>query len=285
MFLMTFLWLVACFIVQVAFAQHGLDIASDPLAWIWVGTMWAGWAGCVWTATAFRSLWQRLFLLSIVGAWHVIWMSIGRDQDMLRYVLMFGGYGLTQPVAFRLLRIPSWEFGPWRLKSRATSQTQYAIVELLAITTVMAIFISGAKAYQPPGGETFWYGLPVVYLAFVTTATLCVLAIVLPSALQRQLFALGSLVSVAVGSMLIAWMENVVAPIPSSSWVTWWPYYGIQGVFAVWMVTLAACGSVTKTIPVNGQITEVKTPDLPRSTDDESPPSSDLLPFRRPPHK
>lgn len=282
MFPMPGLWLIACFVLQIALVDHGRDVSADMLAWVWIGLMWAGWAGWFWMASAIpnRGLW--LLVVAIGGVWHSLWMSIGREQPMLRYLLMFGGYAVAQSLLFRFFQVPAWTMesirGPLRLVAADSNRRQFAIVELLVLMTATALLITGAKRYEPPGGQSFWIGLPFVYLSLAATATFCGLTASAKSSTRRRMCAVGALATILAGSCLIAWIDNLLSS-QAVFIVSWVPYFGIQGTFAVFIISLAACGiQITPT-------KEIKTPDPPNSDDDEFPTSNDLLPFRPLPHK
>jgi hypothetical protein len=287
MFPMTALWLFACFVMQLSLASHGGNLAFDLAAWIWVGTMWAGWAGCIWLASAIKRDWQKAIVIIAAMAWHVVLMSSVREEPVVRYLIMFGGYGIAQSILFRFLRVPHWTNQGYRLVAPEALRRQFAIVELLVLMTMAAILISAIKRYEPRAGQAFFIGLPIIYLAFATTATLCVHAVTSRSRFFRQACACGVLASIVFGSLLIAELERVLVPTLPISY-TWMPYYGIHATFAAAFMMLAVCGAsrnhnkAMETSPPQDPM--FKTADPPKLDDDESPPSSDLLPFRPRPH-
>lgn len=313
MFPMAALWVVACFILQLSLVNRGLDPAFDVGSWVWIGSMWAGWAGSLWLLSAMRISWLKCVAFAASIAWHACWMSFGRDQTALRYLIMFGGYGVVQSVLFRLFRVPRWASSPMRLVPPEEGRRQFAIVELLLVTTVAALFIAAAKRYQPPSGQAFWVGLPMVFLSLGMIASCCAQAIGARERLQRRLFAVGVLVAISLGSFAIAWLDELLNPAPivfrPTTSIAWMPYHSIQAVFAVLFMMLAVCG---RTVPLAAEtltaagtlaaagtmaseeaadnnedvtVEGARTPSPPTEDDDESPPSADLLPFRRPPHK
>ena len=311
MFPMPGLWLFACFVMQISLAGRGRELATDLLAWLWVGTMWAGWAGCVWLVSTLQRPWQKCCAIAISLAWHSIWMSVNRDEPiLLRYLIMFSGYAVAQSVAFRIARVPAWNPENGRFVAPELGRRQFAIVELLALTTVSALLITAIKRYDPPMGQAFFLGLPIVYAAFVTTAVLCAYAITSQSRFVRQACAGGVLASIVFGSRAIAELESWLVPnLPVS--FTWTPYYCIHSTFAASFMLLAACGinnhlsaddsssSTTNILqdegsddsgaspgnPSRDEESEPRTPNPLIEADNESPPSSDLLPFRPQPHK
>lgn len=302
MFPMAALWLVACFVLQLSLVNRGLDPALDVGSWVWVGSMWAGWAGSLWLLSAMRISWLKCAAFAVAITWHAGWMSFGRDQTPLRYLIMFGGYGVVQSVLFRLFRVPSWASSPMRLVPPEEGRRQFAIVELLLVTTVAALFIAAAKRYQPPSGQAFWLGLPMVFLSLGMIASCCAQAIGARERMQRRLFAVGVLVAISLGSFAIAWLDELLNPSPivfsPTTSIAWMPYHSIQAIFAVLFIMLAVCGRTVpltdeKSVPAEEDVPaekilaaeNAKTPNPPTEDDDEFPPSSDLLPFRRPPHK
>lgn len=285
------LWWIACLVLQVSLASHAPAGSSEYPAWLWLGSMWAGWSACLWSSSALQNAWARLALILAAGTWHVTWMwhvtwtpVQPADQRLLRYLIMFGGYAIAQAVLFRFFRVPSWSWAPFRLKPLSEGRRQFAILELLVLTTATALLIAGAKRHEPAAGQVFWIGLPIVCSSLAATATLCALAIVASTKGQRRLFAYGSLVIIAVGSLLSAWLEvTMVHPLPYMQ--AWLPYYAIYSAFAILIASFAACGRLFPIEPLHDRVFDVKTPDPPRSNDDASLPSSDLLPFRQPPHR
>lgn len=256
------LWLFACFVMQLSLAKHGGNIGSDLWAWLWVGTMWAGWAGCVWLASAFERLWQKSAVIASALAWHTVVMSVIRGEPVLRYIIMLGGYAVIQAILFRLLRVPRWTAHDFRLVAPEESRRQFAIFELLFLTTVSAFLIAAVKRYEPPAGQAFFLGLPIIYLAFGTTASLCVHAIASRGRVIRQACACGVLVSIVVGSLAIAELESLLVPTLPLSY-TWMPYYGIHATFAATFITLAVCG-LTNRLSVKEE-TDSKPIDAPES--------------------
>jgi hypothetical protein len=316
MFPMPSLWLFACFVMQLSLAKHGSNLAFDLWAWFWVGTMWAGWAGCVWLASAFARFWQKALVISLAMAWHALVMSIVRGEPTVRYVIMLGGYGVVQSVMFRFLRVPTWAANDFRLIAPESLRRQFAIFELLFLTTISAVLITAVKRYEPPSGQAFFIGLPFIYVAFVTTATLCVHAVTSRRRFIRQACACGVLASIVFGSLLIAELEQWLVPTMPLTY-TWMPYYAIHATFAAAFIVLAVCGT-SKSMRTSNEplvedamltrspfsdaessvtqpdnkpmgtgsiwVSQIKKADPPTSDDDESPPSSDLLPFRPRPH-
>ena len=296
MFPLPALWLIACFVLQIALVSHGPYVDRDILAWVWVGLMWAGWAGCCWLTSAIRNLAWWLVTIACFGVWHAGWMAIGREQPVefdpireeqrtkfgelvLRYALMFGGYAFAQSMMFRFFRVPAWEMmaqrGTMRLGEVEVARRQFSIVELLLMMTATALLISGAKQYQPPNGVAFWSGLPLVFLSFAGTATFCGLSSASTRMSSRRCYAVGTVFTVFAGSFFIAWIDKLLSP-KMVFVVSWMPYFGIQGTFAVCLIVLAMCGAR----PI--ETVDIKTPIQPSSDDDEFPPSADLLPFRPP---
>ncbi|MGV3485411.1 MAG: hypothetical protein ACO1RT_13415 [Planctomycetaceae bacterium] len=278
------LWWTTCLVLQLSLVSHAENIAEDLLAWLWLGSMWAGWAACLWWSSAIENPWGKLATVAAAAAWHAFWMSHSRDQPVLRYLIMFGGYAVAQSVFFRFCRVPAWSWATRRLRPIGDGRRQFSIFEWLVLTTATALLITGAKRYEPLVGDIFWAGLPVVCLSLASTATLCSLAFVAPTRQRRRLFAYGSLGMVFIGSMATAWLE--LKPAHSVDFMDVWPaYYGIQSVFAVLIATFAACGRMFANAHPSPAEAVIKTPDPLNLDADESPASSDLLPFRRPPHK
>ena len=195
-----------------------------------------------------------------------------------------------------------------RLVPPEEGRRQFAIVELLLVTTAAALFIAAAKRYQPPSGQAFWLGLPMVFLSLGMIASCCAQAIAARQRMLRRLFAVGALVAISLGSFAIAWLDELLNPSPivfsSTTSIAWMPYHAIQAVFAVLFIMLAVCGRTVplaaenrapaeEDVPTEEGVTAQKilaaenarTPSQLTEDDDESPPSGDLLPFRRPPHK
>jgi hypothetical protein len=284
MFPLPALWLIACFVLQLALANRGAETTVDPVCWAWLGSMWAGWAGCVWISSSIRNSFLKFAFLAMVVGWHADWMAVTREQPMLRYLVMLGGYGVTQTILFRLLRVPDWSLGPFRLIPTDDRKGQFSILELLLLTTVMAVLITAAKRYEPPGGQVFWFGSPVVCLALSTIATLCSLAMVSPTRSSRVQLAVSAVAAVTLGSATIAWVEtqNDSGVVMRDLWMA---YFGICGIFSVIFTVLAACGRLHGIDAMAPESRCFKTKAPPNSDDDESLPSDDLLPFRQPPHR
>jgi len=281
MFPLPLLWLIACFVLQLALAVRGADTFSNATVWAWIGSMWAGWAGCVWLSSSLRNAWFRIVLIVVVGVWHVWWMAVVRDTTVVRYVIMMCGYAMTQSILFRLLRVPDWSFDELRLVLVSRGKRQFSILELLALMTFTAFLVTAAKRYEPPSGHAFWYGSPVVFVSLAVTATLCALAIVSHKRSDRRLFAAGTVAAVMFGSGAMAGLEAKFNPdfilieFRAAIKVLWQAYFYICASFAMSLILLAATGRT--------QFTAARKSDLPNSDDDESPPSGDLLPFRQPP--
>ncbi len=244
------LWLVACFVFQVAWVSSGQDPLADTLAWVWVGSMWAGWSASLWISSSLTNPWLRLVCIVAAGVWHVEWMSIGREKPLLRYLVMFGGYAIVQSIVFLTFRVPAWSLSPLRLQAVETGKRQFKILDLLLITTVTAGFIATAKRYDPLAGPLFWLGLPLVYVSFATIAAGAVLAMVSKHRNRRRLIAVGLVLLVSGSSLCIAWLDSPIAPAslsqfnsgPPRNLYNWGAYFGIQASFLLLLLLLAACG-------------------------------------------
>ncbi len=238
---LTVLWIIACFIVQFSLAVHAVNVSSDVFAWVWIGSMWAGWSAAVWISSAIRHLPLRLVELTIVGAWHVFWMATSRNEIPLRYVLMLGGYAVVQTILFRMLAVPDWSGKPLRLSRFTASKRQFTIAELLVLTTATALLAVSAKTYQDAVGLQFWIGIPWVFFVFAMNAVCCVWAITKPTRRLRSAYAVALLCVIAAGSFSIAWLEGSLA-VPARPYLFWWPYFVLQSMFAINWTLLAACG-------------------------------------------
>ena len=280
MFPLPLLWLIACFVLQLAFAVRGAEPLSDAVCWAWIGSMWAGWAACVWMSSSIRNICLKFAFLAVAGGWHAEWMALIREMPIVRYVIMFGGYAVIQSTLFRFFRIPDWSFETLRLMPMGAGRRQFSILELLTLMTITALLITAAKRYEPPSGQVFWYGSLVVYIALAVTATLCSLAIVAPKRFDRRMFAASTVAAILLGSAAMACLDSkfntnfMKSEFREAMKYLWPPYFCICGAFAMSLIVLAACGRMHF---------NVKTEDPPNSDDDESPPSDDLLPFRQPP--
>ena len=281
MFPLPVLWLIACFVLQLALANRG-NPATELASAAWVGSMWAGWAGCLWASSAMGNRWLQLTFIAMVGAWHIGWMTVIREQPAVRYLLMLGAYAVVQSILFRLLRVPNWSFATFRLVPIDNQRRQFSILELLLRTTMVALLITASKRYEPSGGQAFWSGSPIVCLSLAGIAPLCTLAIVSPHRSSRLTFAIASVASVAVGSAVMAWLETIFDPNETMRF-GWAAYFCICGVFDMLFIVLAACGRLGRVNFPERPSHGFKTTAQPNSGGDESPPSNDLLPFRQPP--
>ncbi len=232
--------------IQWMLRDYARDVATEPMAWLWVGTVWAGWAGAVWLATAVlpnRLKW--LSLLAVAGWWHVNWMAVHREQPIERYVVMLGGYAIWQSLCFRMTKLPNWMASPLALPSRV-ERSQFAIGDVIWLTAACAIVLTGVRAYLPPGGGEFWVGLLVVHATLVgisVSAAFCVLA---KTRLGRWLGVVGIVASVELGSFVITWMDGHFSGAPTL--VRWLPYFVIETTFALWMILLALSGKRSVTL-------------------------------------
>jgi hypothetical protein len=278
------IWVVACFCLQVIFPGNGNAMDADLSRWIWLGSMWAGWAGCLWLSGAVPQIPVRWLLIVSIGLWHTWWMSIQQSQPMLRYAITLGGFGVAQTLLFRFFRVPGWSLETLRVRAREGVKRQFSIFDLLLLTTSAALLITAIKRYEPTDLQLQWSGLGVVYLSLSLISAFAVLAVLSP---LRVWFAVFLIPLITGGSLCLAWLES-----PGSNsgppMINWWPYYAIQGTFAMQMVCLAICGQPDRNPDIDETDEpeeDVKTQAPTNSIDDESPTSEDLLPFRPSPHR
>lgn len=305
MFPLPFLWLIACGLIQFVLIRRAILPPVEAIAWLWIASMWAGWAGTLWLASSVKNKPLRLAIIAGCFAWHVFWMTMGRGQPSMRYAVMFGGYGLTQTILFRLFRVPHWTFSPRAMSLTLTpvvaGYRQFAIFELLSLTTITAVLITLARRYEPAQGLMFWIGLPLISLSLASVAALGTLATASPSRSRRVMWGIGAWFTTAATSQLLAIVDHAMTP-QSDFTLLRVSYFGIEVIFAVLIVALALCGNTAvvrsagddnadenaanddeddETIDVIND--EIRTSNPPPQADGESPSSGDLLPFRQPP--
>jgi hypothetical protein len=244
------LWVVAVVTLQMAgFVYQPLLPPENLYVFsVWLGVVWSGWGAAIWFSSRWssRPLLRVIFLIGIF-AWHGFMMAVTNNETAARYIVMLGGYALIQSVAFRWAAIPTWRSFVWSVQGKlgqsgppasGSARRQFGIGDLIAITAMVAILITAAKAYHKWSTDYHWLGLFVGESVLLLVALLSVLGgLARRLALQLALFVSALAVGVG-GSMLIEVFENLVGVgNPTSIW----PIYAILMVtFSILMFSFAA---------------------------------------------
>jgi hypothetical protein len=249
------LWITACLVMQVSLATV---VSFNPTALaqfqnllllpLWIGTMWGGWAGCLWICSAWRSQPARWLLgISIFAGWHVYWMSQTSQHEIARYVAMLGGYAVAQGVTFRLLCVANWRTSPLELESDMPQRRQFGIAEIISITAAVALIIAAGRRYYPLNGEAYWWGLLLAEAALLSIATVTALLGHARSGARRWSLRFAAAVLIVAGSGLISASEPTRGP--PTIVVDIWLLYGVAlFTFWSWLAALTACGRSPRVI-------------------------------------
>lgn len=247
------LWVVAVVTLQTAgfVYQPLLPPGSLYLFAVWLGAVWSGWGAAVWYSSRWsgRPLLRIVFLVGIF-AWHSFMMAVTNNETTVRYIVMLGGYALIQSVAFRWAAIPAWRSTGRRHRVNAgqfgplvgePAERQFGIGDLIAITTMVAILITAAKAYNQWSTDYHWWGLFVGESVLLSVALLSVLGgLARHVVVQVALFVLALGVGVG-GAMLIEVFENLVAGVNQTRQTSIWPIYALlMATFSILMFSFSA---------------------------------------------
>ncbi|QDV58352.1 hypothetical protein [Rosistilla oblonga] len=186
---------ITILVLQVVFGMWVLFYYGSPFGQAaWIGLMWLG---CSMTASVCFSAtfsWRRVLFGGLSFLWHVLFMAICWRETPLRYMLLLGGLLVLQGTFSTILGVPAWH---WGRESKAALPTRYrfTIRSILVATTVVAMLLSAARAYELPMVAPQLLAVPLFVLLYLGAASamlaeshvriraLCLLAVLLGGSL------------------------------------------------------------------------------------------------------
>ncbi|QDS89357.1 hypothetical protein EC9_35560 [Rosistilla ulvae] len=137
---------------------------------VWIGLMWLG---CSMTASVCFSAmfsWRRLFFGAAAFVWHVLVMSICWRESPVRYMLLLGGLLVLQSTVSTLLGVPAWL--AWHTnEGDLPRRYRFTIRSVMLGTTLVAVLLSAARAYDVPVVAAQLLAVPLFVLLYIGSAS------------------------------------------------------------------------------------------------------------------
>lgn len=232
-------------------AQLVLVPRSDPqlldsASHVWLATVWAGWSAAVWVLVRPPLTLWRIGALGLLLAWHCMLLAVARGEPAERYLIMFGGLGVLQATAAMLLRLPRWTTGRREDGPSEPRPGQFGILNLIVLTTIVALVLLAVRRYGDAGGEAFLPGTAIA-LALLTLIASSAIAAATLQRWRAALLPLMILLAAAASALLAS--RELSAGGARSFGDYWAVYLTILGSFGLLVFGFGQCGRIDAQVP------------------------------------